>query len=69
VPGAVLRRYRPLARTATFPTERPRVQFDRVLAGAGAPAVRDARAVPTAVSDHRALVVELSPGPRPPRSR
>ncbi|MFC5139474.1 endonuclease/exonuclease/phosphatase family protein [Actinomycetospora rhizophila] len=60
VPGAVLRGFRSLARAATFPTERPRVQFDHVLAGAGAPTVHDARAVPTAVSDHRALVVELS---------
>lgn len=55
-----VRRYRPLARVATFPTERPRVQFDHVLAGAGAPPVREARAVPTAVSDHRALVVDLA---------
>ncbi|MEJ2863440.1 endonuclease/exonuclease/phosphatase family protein [Actinomycetospora flava] len=61
VPGTVLRRWRSLAREATFPTERPRVQFDHVLAGAGAPAVRTAYAVPTKVSDHRALVVELEP--------
>lgn len=67
VPGALLRGWRPLARAATFPTERPRVQFDHVLAGAGAPDVRAARAVPTAVSDHRALVVDLSRGRRPPR--
>ncbi|MEJ2886541.1 endonuclease/exonuclease/phosphatase family protein [Actinomycetospora aeridis] len=60
VPGALLRRWQTLVRTPTFPTERPRVQFDHVLAGAGTPPVRDARAVATAVSDHRALVVDLA---------
>jgi len=58
VPGVVLRRWRTLARAATFPTERPRVQFDHVLASTRLP-VRDARAVATPVSDHRALVVDL----------
>lgn len=53
-------RWHPLARAATFPSERPRVQFDHVLArAAAAPTVREARAVATPVSDHRALVVEL----------
>jgi endonuclease/exonuclease/phosphatase (EEP) superfamily protein YafD len=62
VPGAVLRGWHPLARAATFPAERPRIQFDHVLARAAAPpAVADARAVATPVSDHRALVVDLQP--------
>ncbi|GAA4911847.1 endonuclease/exonuclease/phosphatase family metal-dependent hydrolase [Actinomycetospora succinea] len=65
---SVPQRFTSLARTATFPTERPRIQFDHALAGPGTPEVRDARAVPTAVSDHRALVVDLiSSGRRPPR--
>jgi endonuclease/exonuclease/phosphatase family metal-dependent hydrolase len=60
VPSAVLRGWHPLARTPTFPSERPRVQFDHVLARAPEPLpVREARAVATGVSDHRALVVDL----------
>ncbi|GAA4811778.1 endonuclease/exonuclease/phosphatase family protein [Actinomycetospora chlora] len=57
--GAVMRGWHPLVRTPTFPTERPRIQFDHVLASAPLP-VADARAVATGVSDHRAVVVELA---------
>ena len=50
-----------LARTPTYPSHRPAVQFDHVL-GAGVPraAVGPAGAPRTAVSDHRPLVVEVS---------
>ncbi|MEW2522252.1 endonuclease/exonuclease/phosphatase family protein [Actinacidiphila alni] len=56
--------WRDLARTATYPAHRPRVQFDHVLA-AGLPAatvraaVRGAHAPAVPVSDHRPLVVDL----------
>lgn len=61
VPPAVLRGWHSLVRTPTFPSERPRIQFDHVLVRAGAPpVVRDAQAIETPVSDHRALVVELA---------
>lgn len=59
LPGAVLRGWHPLARALTFPTGQPRVQFDHVLASTPLP-VRDAQAVATPVSDHRALVVDLA---------
>lgn len=59
LPGAVLRRWHPLARAATFPTETPRVQFDHVLASTPLP-VREVQAVASPVSDHRALVVDLA---------
>jgi endonuclease/exonuclease/phosphatase family metal-dependent hydrolase len=63
VPGpvvsAVLGSWHPLARALTFPTEEPRIQFDHVLASTPLE-VRDARAVATPVSDHRALVVDLA---------
>ncbi len=49
-----------LARVATYPSYKPRVQLDHVLADRIAPSrVRDARAVRLAVSDHCALVVDL----------
>ena len=53
-------RWHDLARTATYPAHRPRVQFDHVLA-AGIPssAVRVCFAPLASISDHRALVVEL----------
>jgi endonuclease/exonuclease/phosphatase family metal-dependent hydrolase len=68
LPAAALRaargHWRTLARAATFPVEQPRVQLDHVLtrvdAGLPLPAVCDARAVATPVSDHRALVVDLA---------
>jgi endonuclease/exonuclease/phosphatase family metal-dependent hydrolase len=53
--------WRDLARTPTYPSHRPAVQFDHVLA-AGVPrdAVRDIGTPPMPISDHRPLVVELA---------
>lgn len=52
--------WRALARTRTYPSHRPVVQFDHVLAvGVGRTAVRSAGAPPLPVSDHRPLVVDL----------
>ena len=63
LPGAVPRlvtKWTRLARVATYPSWRPRVQFDHVLAdGIEASAVRDVQAPRLPVSDHRALVVTL----------
>ncbi|MFE6746755.1 endonuclease/exonuclease/phosphatase family protein [Kitasatospora purpeofusca] len=50
-----------LARTPTYPSHRPAVQFDHVLAvGVPRTAVGPATAPRTAVSDHRPLVVRVS---------
>jgi endonuclease/exonuclease/phosphatase family metal-dependent hydrolase len=62
VPG-----WRMLVRTPTYPAAEPRVQLDHALLatrrgapdGAG-PTVRDGTAVRAAISDHRALVVDLA---------
>jgi endonuclease/exonuclease/phosphatase family metal-dependent hydrolase len=58
------RRWRSLARMPTYPVYRPRVQFDHVLAardgGDRLPAVSRSYAPRMALSDHRALVVELA---------
>lgn len=63
LPGAVPRlvtRWTQLARVATYPSWRPRVQFDHVLAdGISEAAVHDVRAPRLPVSDHTALVVDL----------
>ncbi|MEU1617131.1 endonuclease/exonuclease/phosphatase family protein [Streptomyces sp. NPDC005722] len=54
--------WRTLARRRTYPSHRPVVQFDHVLAaGVGRAAVRSARAPAVPVSDHRPLVVDLEP--------
>lgn len=58
VPAAVSG-WRTLARAATYPSTRPRVQLDHVLASGSLPAVRSFRTPGLAVSDHCALVVEL----------
>jgi endonuclease/exonuclease/phosphatase family metal-dependent hydrolase len=53
-------RWRSLARVPTYPSYRPRVQFDHVFGhGVGPDAVRRTEAVRLGVSDHCALVVEL----------
>lgn len=54
-------RWHDLARIATYPAQRPRIQLDRALA-AGIPssAVRGFEAPRAAISDHRPLIVELS---------
>jgi endonuclease/exonuclease/phosphatase family metal-dependent hydrolase len=55
------RGWRGQARQATFPSHRPLVQFDHILAtGLGTDAPGTARAPATAISDHRPLVVELA---------
>lgn len=63
LPGAVPRLvtgWAQLARTATYPAPRPRVQLDHVLGrGVGLAAVRAVSARHCGVSDHRALVVDL----------
>ena len=49
-----------LARTPTYPSYRPRIQFDHVLgSGIGLAAVTRVRATGLGVSDHCALVVDL----------
>jgi len=48
-----------LARALTFPAWRPARQLDHVLAGPGLAAGAEASAVRLAVSDHRALAVEV----------
>ncbi|MDI2131030.1 endonuclease/exonuclease/phosphatase family protein [Yinghuangia seranimata] len=53
-------RWRSLARVPTYPSYRPRVQFDHVFGhGVGPDAVRRTETVRMGVSDHCALVVEL----------
>ncbi|GAA4949884.1 endonuclease/exonuclease/phosphatase family protein [Yinghuangia aomiensis] len=53
-------RWRSLARVPTYPSYRPRVQFDHVFGhGLGPDAVRRTETVRMGVSDHCALVVEL----------
>lgn len=63
LPGAVPRRavrWHRLARVATYPAYRPRVQFDHVLgSGITAEAVLDVEALHLPVSDHCALAVDL----------
>ncbi|MFI6443173.1 endonuclease/exonuclease/phosphatase family protein [Kitasatospora sp. NPDC050543] len=60
-PRARLQGWYDLARTPTYPSHRPAVQFDHVLAiGVPRSAVGPARAPRAGVSDHRPLVVEVS---------
>lgn len=63
LPGPLARlasRWVQLARAPTYPSYRPRVQFDHVLAhGVPESAVRDVQALRLPVSDHCALVVDL----------
>ena len=54
--------WRPLARVRTYPAWEPRVQLDHVLASGRLPPVTAVETPALPVSDHRALVVELSPG-------
>lgn len=55
----VLSGWRSLARVKTYPSTEPRIQLDHVLGHGSLPAVRSVAAPALAVSDHRALVVEL----------
>ena len=66
LPGAVPRLvtgWTQLARVPTYPSWRPRVQFDHVLADTPMP-VTAVQALPLEISDHCALVVDLD-DPRP----
>jgi endonuclease/exonuclease/phosphatase family metal-dependent hydrolase len=54
--------YRSLAEAATFPAHAPRRQIDYVLARGALPRVTGHRAEATAISDHRALIVDLAVG-------
>ena len=64
LPGAVARaasRWVQLARVATYPSYRPRVQLDHVFShGIAESAVRDVQAMRLPVSDHCALRVDLA---------
>jgi endonuclease/exonuclease/phosphatase family metal-dependent hydrolase len=66
LPGVLPRlttRWAQLARAATYPSWRPRVQFDHVLAdGIDESAVREVQVMRLAVSDHCALAVDLEIG-------
>lgn len=57
-PG-LLSRWRVLARTATYPAWEPRIQLDHVLASGDLPHIRTIETPELAISDHRALLVEL----------
>jgi len=62
MPGPVPRwttGWRSLAQVATFPADRPTLQIDHVLAHGSVPQVASVTADHLALSDHRALVVEL----------
>lgn len=59
--GMAWRGWRDLARTPTYPSHRPVVQFDHVLAAGIPPGAVGAVSTPqTPISDHRPLVVELA---------
>jgi len=58
----LLTSWRRLVASPTYPAPAPRVQFDHVLARGAVPPVVAARAERTAVSDHRALLVDLAAG-------
>lgn len=53
---------RTLAEVATFPVDAPRTQIDHVLVDGPVRPLSAARAVDTGVSDHRALVVDVTLG-------
>jgi endonuclease/exonuclease/phosphatase family metal-dependent hydrolase len=55
---ALLTGFRPLVRAATYPSSRPRLQLDHVLAD-GEVRVASSGVVPVGGSDHRAAVVDL----------
>ena len=68
IPGQVTG-LRPLATAPTYPAARPRFQIDHVLAEGDVVAVGEAQSVDTGVSDHRALVVDVSLTPPRPDLR
>jgi endonuclease/exonuclease/phosphatase family metal-dependent hydrolase len=56
----VLTGWRVLAKAATYPAWEPRIQLDHVLASGDLPAVTAVECPELAVSDHRALLVQLA---------
>jgi len=56
----VLTGWRPLARTRTYPAWEPRIQLDHVIGSGALPRVTAVEAPALAVSDHRALLVDLA---------
>ena len=62
IPGGLprrLTRWRPLARTPTYPAWEPRIQLDHVLASGELPPVIAVETPVLPLSDHRALLVQL----------
>lgn len=55
----LLTRWQVLARTPTYPAWEPRIQLDHVLGSGALPTVSTVECPQLAVSDHRALLVEL----------
>jgi endonuclease/exonuclease/phosphatase family metal-dependent hydrolase len=49
-----------LAKTATYPAWDPKIQLDHVLGSGDLPNVRAVECPELAISDHRALLVELA---------
>lgn len=60
LPRDICREWTPLAHATTWPAHSPRAQLDHVLGRGDVPDVLDAYAVELALSDHRALVVDLA---------
>jgi endonuclease/exonuclease/phosphatase family metal-dependent hydrolase len=60
---------RPLATAPTYPAARPRFQIDHVLADGDVVAAGEAQSVNAGVSDHRALVVDVTLTPPRPDLR
>ena len=55
----VLSGWRVLAKAATYPAWKPRIQLDHVLGSGDVPPVRSVESPELAVSDHRGLLIEL----------
>jgi endonuclease/exonuclease/phosphatase family metal-dependent hydrolase len=53
--------WRVLAKAATYPSWEPRIQLDHVLGSGPLPEVTSVESPQLAVSDHRALLVQLTP--------
>ncbi len=64
-----LSRWRVLARTPTYPVWEPRIQLDHVLGSGELPLVAGVETPQLAISDHRALLVELAGSQSPSAAR
>jgi endonuclease/exonuclease/phosphatase (EEP) superfamily protein YafD len=62
--AARITRYRLLAQHPTFPLETPHRQLDHILARGNLGRVTESAAPQLPLSDHRPLVVELTPSPQ-----